>query len=250
MSNIVWEDLRFFLEHLRDLPVSESLPLGTSGGFCVSTGNEFENWIYYPEPINDPDTVEMAAKFFRERGMSFMWPVYDGGQELLERSGLLYAGSLEAMTLDPSRITLSTSGHDVEIFQVKTREDARLWARTAWLGFEYGGDVPAPEYCSLVEAFMNDSEAFSLCIARSGGVDAGTFMVTHEPGLMGVYYVCVVPEMRRKGIARAMMSEICRLSEGRTITLQATPSGVPFYEAFGFDDLFPIPVYSTEADIF
>ena len=46
-----------------------------------------------------------------------------------------------------------------------------------------------------------------------------------------------------------MMSEICRLSDGKQIALQATPVGVPFYKSFGFEDLFAIKVYSTEPDV-
>ena len=74
-------------------------------------------------------------------------------------------------------------------------------------------------------------------------------MLTHGENVTGVYYFATLPKFRRKGIARAMMSEICRLSSGKTIVLQATPSGVPFYKNFGFEELFTIPVYSNENDI-
>ena len=244
----VWEDLKFFAEHLRNLPVSESITLGQHGGFCVSTNNEFENWVYFPETVKDTETVKAAAGFFRERGETFMWPVYDGGSEILEASGLLHAGHLEAMSLEPSHAVRDRVNPSVKVRAV-TRQTSEQWASCAWSAFEYGEGEPSGEYLALVEALCNDAD-MSLYVAELDGHDAGTFLVTHEPELMGVYYFATKPEFRRKGVAVSMMNEICRLSKGRKIVLQATPSGVPFYEAFGFEDLGKIEVYSTVADIF
>ena len=248
MMNDVWRDLKFFAEHLRRLPVSESIALGTEGGFCVSTGCEFENWVYFPEHVNDTDTVNMAAGFFRDRGETFMWPVYDGGGEVLAEGGLLHAGHLEAMSLDPTR-AVTSRGNPAVTFRAVDRETSWTWARCAWTAFEYGDGEPDGEYFALVEALCDDGD-MSLYVAELGGHDAGTFLVTEKAGLMGVYYFATRPDFRRRGVASAMMNEICRLSGGRKIILQATPSGVPFYENFGFDDLGAIEVYSTVADIF
>ena len=42
-------------------------------------------------------------------------------------------------------------------------------------------------------------------------------MLVDEPDSTGVYYFATIPEMRRKGVARSMMNEICRLSRGKKI---------------------------------
>lgn len=244
----VWEDLKFFAVHLRNLHVSESIALGNSGGFCVSTGCEFENWVYFPGCVNDVETVNMAAGFFRERGETFMWPVYDGGIEALGEAGLVHAGHLEAMSFDPSKAAKSHVNPAVT-FRAVTRENSGTWAKCAWSSFEHGDGEPDTKYFALVEALCDDGD-MSLYVAEVDGEDAGTFLVTNEAGLMGVYYFATRPDFRRKGVASAMMSEICRLSGGRKIVLQATPMGVPFYSAYGFDDLGAIEVYSTVADIF
>ena len=242
---MVWEDFRFFMTRLTFLSVSESMKLGNNG-FCVSTGCESENWIYYPERITSREIVDDAVKFFADRDISFMWPVYDGGTELLDSAGLLYAGNLAAMMLDPKNVRMN----DVPDVVIEPVSVSLEWARTAWHGFGGGADDTPDNYFALVDALKHDPENLSLYIARYDGVNAGTFLITHEPDLMGVYYFAVVPEMRRKGIARAMMNEVCKLSCGKKLVLQATPSGLPFYKNYGFEELFMIPVYSTESDIF
>ena len=75
-------------------------------------------------------------------------------------------------------------------------------------------------------------------------------MLNHGTDSNGVYYFATIPEQRRKGVARSMMNEICRLSNGKKILLQATPMGLPFYKNFGFKELCKIPVYSDSDDVF
>ena len=248
MMSDVWEDLRFFAEHLRNLPVSESIALGNNGGFCVSTNNEFENWVYYPETVRDIETVKRATTFFGRRKETFMWPVYDGGNNILEAAGLLHAGHLEAMGFDSSRPVTHRGNNAVTLRRI-TRETCGEWAGCLWSAFDYGDGEPSREYCALVEALCDDA-AMSLYVAELEGRDAGGFLLTDEPRLTGVYYFGVKTEFRRKGVASAMMSGVCEISGGKKIVLQSTPEGVPFYEAFGFDDWGAVEVYSTVEDIF
>lgn len=250
-QSIIWDDLKFFLTRLKFLPISESLSLGKNGGFCVSTRCASENWIYYPENLDSPEIVNMAVKFFHERNISFMWPVYDGGREILEYCGLLYAGSLTAMSMNPKALSGTAINSAVKFMRVNSDNDAKIWARTAWHGFGGGIDDTPENYYALVNALYNDRENMALYIAEFDGKISGTFLITTgEKNLTGIYYFAVIPEFRRLGIASAMMTEICRLSNGKKLVLQATPSGLKFYKKFGFDELFRIPVYSTEEDIF
>ncbi len=246
-DSFIWEDLKFFVDTLKDLPVSESLRLSTHGSYCVSTGTYSENWVYCPESEISPEIVNDVVRFFGEREQAFMWPVYDGGSEALEGAGLIHAGDLTAMCIYPEKVSLRVD-EGVAIEQVDS-EDSEVWAKTMWLGFGGDGEVPE-EYCRFADALAGRSESVSLFAAKCGGKCAGTFAVTHEPEMTGVYYFATVPEFRRKGVARAMMTEICRMSAGKRVVLQSTPMGRDFYLAFGFTELFRIPVYSTEKDIF
>ena len=247
--NIIWRDLRFFIERLAGLRISGTLRLSDEG-FCVSTDNEAENWVYYPAEVTSHDIARKAADFFAKKGESFMWPVYDGGENVLRDAGLTYAGELAAMSLDPEDADTSRVNPAVKIEHITSPELGRLWAKTAWYSFGGGEDDAPEDYRAFGGALAEDREGISMYIARLDGQPAGTFAVTHEPDLMGVYFVGTVPGLRRKGIAASMMNEVCRMSAGKKIVLQATPIGAKMYKAFGFKELFRIPVYSNEEDLF
>ena len=243
--NITWEELKFFLTELKDLPVSESLELNENEkenkkeNFAVSTGCDIESWVFYPERVKNIEIVEKTVNFFKSQKVSFMWPVYDGGEKILEEGGLLYAGSLTGMIYE-------NYSFEKSFFQTANYDE---WARTAWHGFGGGYDDVPENYFALVKAF-SENPKFSLYTYKINNKNAGSFMLVDEPDGAGVYYFATIPEERRKGIARLMMKEICNLSRGKKILLQATPMGLPFYKNFGFKELCKIPVYSDSSDVF
>ena len=248
-NSFICDDLKFFVDMLKSLPVSESLILSEKGSYCVSTGTYAENWVYFPERVTSPEKVNEAVHFFGERGEAFMWPVYDGGTEILEGAGLVYAGNLTAMCFSPKKFSDGKVNTHITIERVLSREMADVWADTSYRGFGGEGDTPE-EYRRFAGALAADRDKkVSLSAAKIGGEYAGTFLVTDEPEMTGVYYFSTVPEFRRQGIASAMMNEICRLSAGKKIVLQSSPMGRDFYLAFGFTELFKIPVYSNDGDI-
>ena len=250
--NFIWKELEFFLTCLKNLNISESFSLNKNKGFCVSTGCSFESWVFYPERLNS-DIIKEIIKFFNERDISFIFPVYNINGEyeyekIFEDSGLFYGGDLTAMSFEPDVGVLHRTNSQIT-FKKITSENSREWAETAWRGFGSSDNV-AENYYKFVDALSNASEKLSLYIAEYDKKNSGTFLITHEEKYVGVYYFATLPEMRRKGIANAMMNEICRLSGNKKILLQATPAGVPFYKNFGFEELFKIPVYSNENEVF
>lgn len=241
--NDALRNMRFMMECLRNIPANQSLTLGNTGCFCVSTRTEAENWICFPECVNDVAAVRKACEFFREREEFFLWPVFDGGNEILSDGGLIQSEQLRAMSLDADSPVQARGNDSVTFKAVMSREDSLRWAKSTWSGFEYDGDNPSEDYCEFAGNLAGCND-FELYVAVLHGRDCGAFMtVNDDAGMTGVYYFAVIPEMRRKGIAAAMMNEIRRLSCGKKIVLQATLSGVPFYRAYGFRDLCGIDVY-------
>ena len=246
MKKVIWNELRFFLERLEALSVSQSIVLGS--GFCVSVASYAENWVYLPEPVDAYDYVMEATMFFDELEETFMWPLYEGSGEFLEKDGVDYVGDLTAMSLDPEDADFSRANGRVKCERVSSLEDAMLWARTGWRSFGGDDDVPE-EYRAFISALHNEGKDVSLYLARLDSEAAGVFLITDEPKVTGVYYFGTLPEMRRRGVASSMMREICRLSGGKKIVLQSSPDGVEFYRSFGFTEHFRIPVYSTDKEI-
>lgn len=247
MSNPVWDNFRYFMCALKTLGVSTSLTL-EGGSFCVSTGTYSENMVCCERNVK-PETVREVLDFFSEREEAFMWPVLDdNSRRVLEQCGVPYAGDLAAMTLKVSELAQSVRVREGVTFERVGRENVNDWARTNWLGFGGGDDVPG-NYYAFSEA-LSECEEVSLYLAKSEGECACTFAVADDGVNVGVYYLATVPEFRRKGIASSMMKKVCELSGGKDIVLQSTPSGVEFYRACGFSEDYRMPVYSTEEDIF
>ncbi|MBR0034135.1 MAG: GNAT family N-acetyltransferase, partial [Synergistaceae bacterium] len=273
-GSLIWEDLKFFVDTLKILPVSDFLALSENGSYCVSTGTYSENWVYCPEREITPEMAGDVVRFFRECGDSgeaFMWPVYadsEANRKILEGAGLEYAGDLTAMCFVPKNEGLDFSLNDnvntpldggvnsatnsdanthspkaaincnvnasVIIQQVSLPTMADVWAQTAARGF--GEEGASESYRKFVEALCGERGRVRMYLAGYGGENAGVYLVTEEPEMTGVYYFAVRPEFRRKGVARAMMTEICRQSAGKRVVLQSTPMGRNFYGAFGFTE--------------
>lgn len=248
------ENLEFFLGRLRGLPHCRSMDLAAEagGGFCLSTGSDAasENWAFFPASISDEGPVRSALRFFETCGLPFVWPLLGDGEERLIRLGLREAGRLLAMSRgcdglgerDGLRVAFEPVGDDA---------GAGRWADAVWFGF--GAEAGAPNSFSALAAEMRRDGALRLVTARVGDRDAGAFLVALDPSRVGVYYFAVLPFFRRMGVATAMMREIVRIArvEGRDrIVLQATPSGVPFYQSVGFESLSEIPLFSTSDDVF
>lgn len=246
MNNLIWDELKFFLSRLKSLSISDSLNLDNNG-FCVSVKCELESWVYCPDKINK-DICDKVIKFFAGRE-SFMWPVYNNADtKFLDDSGLFYAGDLIAMSLNPDNAVTSKANPNIKIERVIN--NSREWAFTAGISFGSQENEITRNYINFISAMNQDRTNLALYLAKLDNKPAGTFLLTRKNG---VYYFGVKPEFRRMGVAAAMMSQICKLSnlhDRNIITLQATPAGYKFYKSFGFSELFAIKVYSPEKEIF
>lgn len=245
-SRPVWESLKFYLTSLKNLPVSESLMLDGDKGFCVSTGSSWDSWVYYPERLKDSDTVKEILKFFNSRRIAFLFPVYDadnGSEKICKDCGLFFRENFTAMSFVPK--TSPETDPEMKFKHVTSPEMSKEWAETSWRGFGGLGDV-GESYYRFVDALSDDRKNLSLYIAEHNGKNSGVFLLTHYEKYAGVFFFATVPEMRRKGIARAMMNEICRLSANKKIVLLSMEGGLLFYKNFGFEELSTIPIYSNE----
>lgn len=241
----VWSNLGAFLDVLRGLSASEAMDLSPEGGFCLSTRSRSasENWVWL---LPDLVTQERA-----EATLPFVWPLPGDCEaaETLRAAGLKEAGQLEAMSL-PADADPGRGGKELTFRTVRTREEALRWASVAWLAF--GGEPPVP-----VSA-LNGAEAMAesplrLGAAMAGEEAVGTFLLSPFAASLGVYYFAVLPGYRRRGAAMAMMGEVLRAAKElgtERIVLQATPAGVPFYRAAGFEAHGAIPLFSNSDDVF
>ena len=256
----VLDNLEFFLTRLRGLSCCRSVDL-PGGGFCLFTGSDSasENWVFRRGAAPDEEAVHAALCFFGECATGegaapFIWPLPEGGG-VLPRFGLPERGRLLAMSRGCGGPADTADGGNPEVsfVPVSDEADAERWAEAMWKGFGTGPGAPG-NLRVLVRGIRADG-TLTLVTARIEDRDAGTFLLASDPSspAAGVYYFAVPPRYRRRGVATAMMAEILRIARRggkRKILLQATPSGVPFYHAAGFEALGEIPLFSASDDVF
>ncbi|CBL27643.1 GNAT family N-acetyltransferase [Fretibacterium fastidiosum] len=249
----VWSNLGAFLDVLRGLSASEAMDLSPEGGFCLSTRSRSasENWVWLQPDLVTQERAEAALRFFGDRGLPFVWPLPGDCEaaETLRAAGLKEAGQLEVMSLPPTPIR-GRGGKELTFRTVRTREEALRWASVAWLAF--GGEPPVPVSALNGAEAMADSP-LRLGAAMAGEEAVGTFLLSPFAASLGVYYFAVLPGYRRRGAAMAMMGEVLRAAKElgtERIVLQATPAGVPFYRAAGFESHGAIPLFSNSDDVF
>lgn len=251
----VWENLRFFVSSLKRIKNSRFLDLNEKC-FCVDTGCESasENWVYYTQKINYDDVLKII-NFFGKR--DFVFPIYktieNSEIDFLKRSGLNYAGNLLAMNFTPSKI-ISDFNSDFVI--ANNHALLNEWAEVSLHGFEVDFEKLPEQFLNLALSFENNQQLIPV-IAKEKIThkNLGSFLIANSQittNISGIYYFSVIPEFRRKGIARDMMNFAADLSRNfsNKIILQATPSGIPFYKNFGFHELFEIKLFSCSNDVF
>ena len=256
----IWRNLEFFVHALADSH-SRYLQLNSSC-FCVDIGSisASDNWLYYPERSINPDEISRAVDFFAAENREFVMPIYsehdESGLEFLSEYDLQHAGNLLAMSFACSSKKSSELDSRLEFEIARDNSDLGIWLETSLLGFGVASSelgLFSDGYANLLEAFRNNPGNLLPVIAREkiSGEYLGSFLIASSENLTGIYYFSVLPEHRRKGVARAMMNFALKISgESGKILLQATPSGIPFYRSFGFRDLFEIELYSNGDDVF
>jgi GNAT superfamily N-acetyltransferase len=74
-------------------------------------------------------------------------------------------------------------------------------------------------------------------LARWEGAPAGACVTFDDGAAVGVYWVCVLPEHRSRGIGRALVEAALAAHPQRTAVLTATLLGEPLYRKAGFAEL-------------
>jgi GNAT superfamily N-acetyltransferase len=226
----------------------------------------------YPDPYRNmvvsarfaPGDVDRRIReigaAYAARGTGFLWWVapfhtpLDLGDRLL-RAGLRFEGTAPAMAIDLAALPRDEAPPPgLEIVPVR---DAATLAEfidvlAAEMGVPDGAPNPAARHhAALLEAIPRTLPGEPVPLRYLGRIDGravATSRIAIAAGVAGLYAVATLPDVRGRGIGRAMT--LAALGAGRSIglrigVLQASDSGLPVYRRLGFRTMFDYAVYQA-----
>jgi GNAT superfamily N-acetyltransferase len=213
---------------------------------------------FAPE-VADRRIREISAAF-AARATGFLWWVApfhrpaDLGERLL-RAGLRFEGTAPAMAMDLDALPRGESPPPgLEIVPVSDTSTLRAFigVLAAEMGVPDGSPNPAARHhAALLEAIPPKLASEEVPLRYLGlleGRPVATSRISIGGGAAGLYAVATLPDVRGRGIGRAMT--IAALEAGRSLgyrigVLQASDEGFPVYRRLGFRTIFDYTVYQA-----
>jgi ribosomal protein S18 acetylase RimI-like enzyme len=199
--------------------------------------------------------IEAALAPFKARAVSAIWHTgpttqpADLGQRLVAH-GLQDGGDEPGMAIDLLTIRAELAcPADLTIKQVHGRDELSQWSHTFARGFEITGSAGGAIF--TVEASLPPHPHRRLFLGLWNGEPAATSALFLSSGVAGIYCVGTVPELRRRGIGRAMT--LAPLLEARALgyrvgTLSASHMGLGLYLRLGFREYCKVGRYVWAGD--
>jgi GNAT superfamily N-acetyltransferase len=242
-----------------EIPLEPHLD-GDAAWAMTATPDPFRNVVVsarFDEASADRRIAEIAAAF-AGRGTPFLWwraPFHTPADlgERLERAGIAEIATGPAMALDlrslPAREDPPVG---LEIQAVTDIEALRAYLDV--LSSELTpADEPALFPAGTIEAIIGHTgsrlgqEPIPMrYLGRLGGRAVATSRLSLAGGVAGIYAVQTRPEVRGRGIGRAMTVaplQAARAFGYRIATLQSTEAGFGVYRAIGFEEVFRYTIH-------
>jgi GNAT superfamily N-acetyltransferase len=204
--------------------------------------------------------IREISAAFAARGTGFLWWVApfhtpaNLGERLLD-AGLRFEGSAPAMAMD-----LDALPHEdvlppgLEIVPVRDEATLREFINVLALemGVPEGRPNPAARHhAALLQAIPPTLASEAIPVRYVGLLDGrpvATSRVSIGGGVAGLYAVATLPDVRGRGIGRALT--LAALEAGRALgcrigVLQASDDGLPVYRRIGFRTIFDYAVYQA-----
>lgn len=146
---------------------------------------------------------------------------------------------LPCMVRDPAPPGPTTG--TVRIERVETAAGLRLFKQVLFEGFHFS-TWPDDHDSIMDERFLSEPDSH-MFIAFTDDGPAGCSAGFLRDGIVGVYMVGVVPEMRGRGIGEAVSWAATLAAPSLPAVLQASDMGRPVYEKMGYRTIATIPFW-------
>ena len=249
-----------FVDFFLSLGASPGAAREVCDGFVRVSGpipHPFYNFIYGFDVVARADDLDRAIGDalapFRARRCAMMWIVFPKREPDAERlearlvaAGLRLFADYRGMAVDLDALT-EPPPPDLTIARVADEQAMREWVEVQ--------TACDPEIHQPIEAVRVQFAAqrgfavdrpHQMYLAKRVGAPVGCAILHVAAGVAGLHQVAVLPEARRRGVARALALRV--LSEGRARgcrvgVLHSTPMAENLYRSIGFCDRPPVKVF-------
>lgn len=210
-------------------------------GWLVRAGEawiDFNCSLVFPGPTAK-EVLQSAAAEFREHGLPFLVCIVKESQELRDlasRLGLSCAGPLPLMVLvgNGPAPNLAPDG-----LRIVTASEPHQFREVGTLSYRCFGI--SPQAIERVMPFDRPT-SFRLrtLVAYRGDEPVASVTYSMQETGVGIWSMMTLPELRRQGIARALMLETIARARRECpgpIFLVSTPDGKPLYDRLGFETI-------------
>ncbi|KAA3659141.1 MAG: N-acetyltransferase, partial [Chloroflexi bacterium] len=203
----------------------------------------------YPKGVSETEIdaeVIRIKKFFENRNAPWYWwvgpnPKPSNMKEHLKKHGLVCdRAPLPALIAQlPGKNVAYDS--KIKVWEAKEEKDLKIASTIRRIAFRFP-EGTALSYFEDMESDWLRGDPAKLYLAQIGtGPPAAIGALIKGAGLPGVYVMATLPEWKRKGLGKAILSII--LSEATkegysNIVLTASRFGYPLYQQFGFEEIF------------
>jgi ribosomal protein S18 acetylase RimI-like enzyme len=190
--------------------------------------------------------IASAMEPFQARQIPMLWWLFPGTQPLdlgvaLIEQGIQYAGATPGMAIPLAELPACpdiTYPHTMTVEEVQDEETLYEWIHTSALSFEEEDNAIDPDYIAFERRLgWGQQRPYRRFLARIAGVAIGTAALFTGTGVVGLYSVGTLPEMRRRGVASALSIAALQATQAQGYqigVLQASHQGYSMYNRLGF----------------
>jgi len=199
------------------------------------------------------EEIEQIKKFFEKREVPWYWWLGPQAKpsnmkNYLENHGLLNDRAPLPAMIAPLPASLEIKNDQIKIWQARTVSDLESASTIRRIAFRFPEDEAQSYFEDMSKDWLKGDPA-RLFLARMGnGPPAAIGALITGAGLPGVYVMATLPKWKRKGLGKAILSQIMTdaNNEGyQHIVLTASRFGYSLYQQFGFEEIYGYEIYSN-----
>jgi GNAT superfamily N-acetyltransferase len=202
---------------------------------------------------NASEKVMQVVSRIKELNIPVLWFVTPMSnpknlQNILKDHGFIYQNKWNAMAIDLKTVPKSFNiPEGMEIKEVLNLEELKTWTDVLVKSFEF------PEIVESYKKYFINLGTRNLNFHHYLGIFNGkpvtSAVLFKGEGAAGIFYIGTMPDVRRKGIAKAMVYYILNeaKNEGYNLSvLQASEMGYPLYKKIGFKKYYTTKIYNLK----